>query len=279
MLARYPPWQINETARGMYFYNEVTLQSTWQPPLELEHTCEVQRWYAQRGYRLPKGGRSPTSTMSTMSGSVSPAPSLPASAGGSVSVPVTMPDVPSHSPVRPGSARPRIHLASVYASYKEHHQHWADVVLHALCVPAMFLASIVMLQGRELLPTNVGSWVCAAYGVYYLILDVRLGFVVAPLLAAAGFGAHWFRWHFPQFVWLAPLIFMSAWVLQLLGHFAFEQKRPALCTSVFEGVVIAPVVLIIDLLRCFGVQMVPGSPIRGPGLAHQASSGNGLLRV
>jgi uncharacterized membrane protein YGL010W len=272
MIARYPPWQINETAQGMYFYNERTQQSTWQPPTELENTIEVQRWYAQRGYQLPKtGSLHPTLTMPR---SLGPAPSLASSSYGGSSiafVPQTMPDVPAHIQAQghgSGCCPKFFNLASAYSFYQEHHQNGVNVFIHVVCVPAILFASIVMLQtSRALFPMNAGTWLCVGYAVYYVILDLKLGLVMALVMAAMAFGANMFRWIVSESLWLSALIFIGAWVLQLIGHFVFERNRPAFCTSFLEAFMIAPLFVLIDLLRCFGVVMVPGTPARKPGLA------------
>jgi uncharacterized membrane protein YGL010W len=132
---------------------------------------------------------------------------------------------------------------SVYAAY---HDDATNKAIHFVFVP------LIVWSGMGLL-IQVGTWPLGPFSItlahlaavallaYYLALDFPLGVAMVVLFtillttalqmdAYAGARAWWF--------FLA--VFAASWVAQIIGHAAFEHRKPALVDNVWQ-VFVAPI--------------------------------------
>ena len=111
-----------------------------------------------------------------------------------------------------------------FAEYGSYHRDARNEMTHAIGIPMIVLAIVMWAAAVRLAgPVDLAWVLIAAVTVFYLTLSVRLGLVMAVLLAAL--------WALGVLVlganpWTALGLFAGGWALQFVGH-AFEGKRPA----------------------------------------------------
>jgi uncharacterized membrane protein YGL010W len=134
-------------------------------------------------------------------------------------------------------------LTQQLTQYAAYHRDRRNIATHFVGIPMIVLALAVLLSRPAFsfgalqfaLPLTLSpAWVLfAAATVYYLVLDVPLGVmmaVVSVLCVACG------QWLAAQatFTWLASGIglFVVGWVFQFIGHVAYEHRKPAFVDDV-----------------------------------------------
>jgi uncharacterized membrane protein YGL010W len=137
------------------------------------------------------------------------------------------------------------------ATYAAYHQDVRNKVTHFVGVPVIVLSLFIPLAWLRFGDVSAAMVLAAVLVVYYLILDVPLGFamlVVFGLLAWLGeriamIGA------LAGWIWFA-LLFAGGWILQLVGHL-FEGRRPALADNLFQ-IFVAPIFLAAEVFFALG---------------------------
>ena len=137
------------------------------------------------------------------------------------------------------------------ATYAAYHQDVRNKVTHFVGVPVIVLSLFIPLAWLRFGDVSAAMVLAAVLVVYYLILDVPLGFamlVVFGLLAWLGeriamMGA------LAGWIWFA-LLFAGGWILQLVGH-VFEGRRPALADNLFQ-IFVAPIFLAAEVFFALG---------------------------
>jgi len=145
---------------------------------------------------------------------------------------------------------------SVYAAY---HDDATNKAIHFLFVPLIIWSAMGLLA-------QIGSWplgaleVTVAHAVaaillaYYLSLDFPLGvamvflftlmLVTALQVQAAMGGQGWL---------LFLAVFAGSWAAQLVGHAAFEHRKPALADNVLQ-VFVAPIFVVAEWAFALGLR-------------------------
>jgi uncharacterized membrane protein YGL010W len=157
-------------------------------------------------------------------------------------------------------------LTQQLTQYAAYHRDRRNIATHFIGIPMIVLALAVLLSRPAFsfgalpfalqfaLPLTLSpAWVLfAAATVYYLVLDVPLGVmmaVVSVLCVACG------QWLAAQatFTWLASGIglFVVGWVFQFIGHVAYEHRKPAFVDDVI-GLLIGPLFVLAEALFGFG---------------------------
>jgi uncharacterized membrane protein YGL010W len=117
-------------------------------------------------------------------------------------------------------------LKSYFADYAAYHRTAGNRVCHYLGIPLIVL-TLFSLLSRIHLATLFGFEMSAAellfvmVSVYYLSLDLKLA---AFMLAASGalvFLGRYVPWT------VALGLFILGWILQFVGHYAYEKRSPA----------------------------------------------------
>ena len=89
------------------------------------------------------------------------------------------------------------------------------------------------------------------YILYYLILDFLVGIISIIFYGFISILSVYLVYNFYNTTLMLGIILHSiSWVFQILGHYIFEENRPALCDSLIKSILIAPFFVIFDLLRC-----------------------------
>jgi uncharacterized membrane protein YGL010W len=123
--------------------------------------------------------------------------------------------------------------------YKAYHSKKGTVLSHLVGVPVVFFSMLILFSFvqvciPELLYTNLAWIAVILLGIFYLTLDIAVGFIT-------------FLW-ITLLCWLATcymsmtlfiITFILGWIFQLAGH-KIEGKKPALFDNFFASVFIAP---------------------------------------
>ncbi|KAL6777351.1 hypothetical protein ACKKBF_B21185 [Auxenochlorella protothecoides x Auxenochlorella symbiontica] len=162
--------------------------------------------------------------------------------------------------------------------YGSFHANKWNQLIHFVFVPVIFWSFLVWLAYTpELiaydvykhLPSGTPAWaltvarylsfngafvITALYGIYYTVLDAFAGLSWSLCVGLPAWaGAVAFRSRVPNAWAWAILIHVLSWVMQILpGHIWAEKRRPALLTSFFQSVVLAPLFVWYELLFLLG---------------------------
>lgn len=149
-------------------------------------------------------------------------------------------------------------LPVLLADYGVYHRDPRNRLTHYFGVPAIAYAVLIpaALHAVTIFGFAVGldRIIVAAFVLFYLSLDLRLGLALAVLLALLAWAAETTtRLGISGSIALAGVVFLGGWVLQLLGHH-LEGNRPALLTNLFQ-IVVAPIYVTAEL--AFGLGLRP----------------------
>jgi uncharacterized membrane protein YGL010W len=134
--------------------------------------------------------------------------------------------------------------------YEGYHQTLGNEVCHYIGIPSI-VAGAATLLGLVPLATfggftlTLAEVVAGAIGVFYLVSARMLGLVTAMLLALlVGVGRV-----LP--FWVGLGIFIGGWVLQFVGHAAFEHRSPAFLRNLLH-LLVGPAWLVERALKRLG---------------------------
>jgi uncharacterized membrane protein YGL010W len=145
------------------------------------------------------------------------------------------------------------------ATYASYHRDPRNRATHFIGIPAIVFSLLLPLA---LWRFSIGgldlsaAWVLAAVAaVGWIALDRSIGFAMLVMLipmlllaewvARAGGGA--VTW------WTFAILFVGGWIFQLVGHAAFEGRRPALLDNLFQAF-IAPMFIMAEVLMMLGLR-------------------------
>ena len=153
-------------------------------------------------------------------------------------------------------------LTEQLARYAAYHRDRRNIATHFVGIPMIVLALAILLSRPAstfgLLPFAVSpAWLLfIGATVYYLLLDVPLGLAMAAISAVCLALGEWSA-QVPFAIWLGAgvALFVIGWIFQLIGHAAYEHKKPAFADDLI-GLLIGPLFLLAEAL--FGVGWRPG---------------------
>jgi uncharacterized membrane protein YGL010W len=128
-------------------------------------------------------------------------------------------------------------LSQFFEEYEAYHAHPTNKLCHFIGIPMIVVSSIGLLSRVHLV-------LAGAVALGILLFDVRLSLRLT-LPYAAFMGASFLVAPFLS----TPLLwglFLAGWVLQFVGHFAFEKKSPAFFKNV-QQLLVAPLWIIEEL--------------------------------
>jgi len=152
-------------------------------------------------------------------------------------------------------------LTQQLSQYAAYHRDRRNIATHFIGIPLIVLALAVLLSRPAFtmgaLPLTVSAaWLLfAAATVYYLVLDVPLGVMMACVSALCVAFGEWLARQ-STLAWLATGIglFVIGWVFQFIGHVAYEHRKPAFVDDVI-GLLIGPLFVLAEAL--FGIGWRP----------------------
>lgn len=148
-----------------------------------------------------------------------------------------------------------VDLLAQYASY---HRDRRNIVTHLFGIPMIVLSVMVLLARPTLLTLggidlNPGMLIAAVLALYYLKLDLRMGAVMAVVLAL---GLDVARYTAPlttgAWLGLGVGLFVVGWVIQFLGHH-YEGRKPAFVDDLI-GLIIGPLFVLAEVAFFLGLR-------------------------
>jgi uncharacterized membrane protein YGL010W len=139
--------------------------------------------------------------------------------------------------------------------YRSFHQDRRNQLTHAIGIPTI-VVSIAIGAAAVNLPGGLTlvDVLVAATLLLWIWMDVQLGVALAVPLLLVTWGAHRLVATAPdQVLPIFLVLFVAGWVLQFYGHSAFERKRPAFLSNLFQTLV-APLFLMDETLRGLGLR-------------------------
>jgi uncharacterized membrane protein YGL010W len=148
-------------------------------------------------------------------------------------------------------------LAVLLADYGVYHRDPRNRRTHYFGVPAIAYAVLVVAALAKFtlfgFPVDLDRILVAAFLLFYLMLDLRLGIVLAVILTLLAWAAETTtRLGVSGSLVTACVVFVLGWVLQFFGHY-LEGNRPALLTNLFQ-IVVAPIYLAAELVFSMGLR-------------------------
>jgi uncharacterized membrane protein YGL010W len=153
-------------------------------------------------------------------------------------------------------APPVPNLPTLLADYGIYHRDPRNRLTHYFGVPSIAYAILIppALSSFAIFGFAIKlDWlVVAAFVLFYLTLDVRLGLALAVLLSLLAWAAEaTTRLGVSPSLEVAGVVFVVGWALQFFGHY-LEGNRPALLTNLFQ-IVVAPIYLAAELIFSIGL--------------------------
>ncbi|WP_322030905.1 DUF962 domain-containing protein [Paraburkholderia sp. J76] len=151
-------------------------------------------------------------------------------------------------------------LTEQLTQYAAYHRDARNIGTHFVGIPLIVLALAVLLSRPAIALNALGfavplspAWLLfGAATIYYLVLDVPLGLMMAVVsVACVAFGA----WLAQQgtAAWLVSgvALFVIGWIFQFVGHVAWEHRKPAFVDDLI-GLVIGPLFVLAEALFSIG---------------------------
>lgn len=142
------------------------------------------------------------------------------------------------------------------ANYASYHRDRRNIITHFIGIPMIVVAIAILLArpGFEVAGITMAPiWFIALASVlYYLVLDLRFGAIMAVLIALAVWAgmavaamstAAWLAWGIGLFV--------VGWVAQFIGHY-YEGRKPAFVDDIV-GLLIGPLFVVAEAGFGFGL--------------------------
>lgn len=148
-------------------------------------------------------------------------------------------------------------LVDQLAKYATYHRDRRNIVTHLIGIPMIVVSIAVLLSrpgldigGMLLTPALV---LTGATVLYYFLLDLRFGLVMAVLMALSLWAGYTLAAQSTG-VWLGTGIamFVVGWVFQLVGH-VYEGKKPAFVDDL-TGLIIGPLFVVAEVGFAMGMR-------------------------
>ena len=148
-------------------------------------------------------------------------------------------------------------LTDQLSTYAAYHRDRRNIALHLIGIPLIF-ASIDILSSRpafllDVIALNPAILISLVVGLFYLRLDLRLGLVMAIVLASACWLGKTIA-GMPTHMWLELGIglFVIGWIIQFVGHI-YEGRKPAFLDDLV-GLLIGPLFVVVEIGALIGLR-------------------------
>jgi uncharacterized membrane protein YGL010W len=137
-------------------------------------------------------------------------------------------------------------ITDLFADYASYHRTRGNKWFHRFGIPLIMLSLLGLLSRVTLtmlgsLRVDLAMVVIIAAEAYYLAAEWRLGLAMLAVLIAFDFlGAA-----IP--FWVDVALFAVGWILQFIGHIAFEKRQPAFLKNVLH-LLVGPLWILNDLV-------------------------------
>lgn len=146
-------------------------------------------------------------------------------------------------------------LTEHMVQYAGYHRDRRNLATHFVGIPMIVLAVAILLSrpgvgmGALLVTPAMLLWLGAT--IFYLMLDLSFGVLMAVLVGAAVWMGGWFAAQATGF-WLGwgAGLFVVGWAFQFVGHY-FEGRKPAFVDDLV-GLLIGPLFLVVETAIVLG---------------------------
>ncbi|TNC79369.1 MAG: hypothetical protein C9356_19535 [Oleiphilus sp.] len=148
-------------------------------------------------------------------------------------------------------------LQQQLTQYARYHRDPRNIATHFVGIPMIVVALSILLSrpGFEVM----GVWlspaaiVLALSVIYYFMLDLSFGLIMAVLYALTGWAGALFA-SAPFYEWLSwgVGLFLIGWVFQFIGHY-YEGKKPAFVDDLI-GLAIGPLFVVAEAVFALGLK-------------------------
>lgn len=140
--------------------------------------------------------------------------------------------------------------------YEAYHKHPLNKATHFIGIPSIVFSILIPLGWLGVTvsgyPVTAAMLVIAGVLAYYFALDVVFGAAMTAVLLPLLWAAHQVAtWPILQGALMFLAFFVGGWVFQLIGHYVFEKRKPALLDNLFQ-LVVGPVFLCAELFFMLG---------------------------
>jgi len=149
-------------------------------------------------------------------------------------------------------------LTDQLAQYAAYHRDRRNIATHFVGIPLIVVAFAILLSRPAWTPASLPFAVSPAWlpfgaaTLYYLALDGTLGAAMAVVAALCVAVGAWFAQQSTA-LWLASGagLFVIGWIIQFVGHAAYEHRRPAFVDDM-AGLAIGPLFVLAEALFSAG---------------------------
>ena len=165
-------------------------------------------------------------------------------------------------------------LTEQLTNYASYHRNPKNIATHFVGIPMIVVAVVVFLARLTFdllgLPISLATIGVIASSMYYMKLDIKLGYAMAVFLL----GSLWFGQIVAEestTIWLSVSIglFFIGWVIQFIGHY-FEGRKPAFVDDIM-GLIIGPLFVMAEIAFILGWRLEVRDAIEAK-LRHQAKN-------
>jgi uncharacterized membrane protein YGL010W len=164
---------------------------------------------------------------------------------------------------------------SVYAAY---HDDATNKAIHFVFVPLIVWSGmgLLLLPGALHVGTiavTISLVVATLMLVYYLLLDLPLGVGMVVLFTFLLVTAMQVQSALGSSAWmLFAAVFVGSWIAQIVGHSAFEHRKPALVDNVWQ-VFVAPIFVLAEWAFAIGLRKPLHDAVRRGMVQHLPKTG------
>ena len=148
-------------------------------------------------------------------------------------------------------------LTEQLTTYAAYHRDRRNIGTHFIGIPLIVLALAALLSRPVIvaagtLPISPAWFLFGGATLYYLVLDVPLGLMMAAVSAVCvAFGAWLERYGTVAALGIGAGLFVVGWIFQFVGHSAWEHRKPAFFDDVM-GLLIGPLFVLAEALFAIG---------------------------
>ncbi|KAI1104158.1 DUF962-domain-containing protein [Jackrogersella minutella] len=149
--------------------------------------------------------------------------------------------------------------------YGAYHRNSVNIAIHMICVPLILFSGFALAANTgTLIPLpkaltiphldlNLGTLAAFTWGGLYVLLEPVAGTILALIcLGAASFTNSAVSENPTSTNKIALTVHVVCWLLQFLGHGAFEGRAPALLDNLTQAIFLAPLFVWLEFLFKFG---------------------------
>ncbi|KAI0542869.1 DUF962 domain-containing protein [Xylaria digitata] len=158
-----------------------------------------------------------------------------------------------------------LNLEKQLTFYGAYHDNSVNIAIHMVCVPLILFSgftlgantgTLIPLPDAITIPNldlNLGTLAALAWGGLYVLLEPVAGTILAFMcLGAAALGNAALSSNPTLTNQTALAVHIVCWLLQFVGHGAFEKRAPALLDNLVQAVFLAPLFVWLEFLFKFG---------------------------